>query len=201
MVELLVGSIFLDPYPKTIAPTSPTVALLHFLRLIKTYDWKNTPMIIDTDKSITPIEMDLIKDNFSQYRQQCMANGIMKLPMYIVTSSSRNIGFQPLIWNHDLTSPEMGLLIKCSLNTYSILTQHLLTPKFDQNIIEDLSFESICDCTQNLVRSRFNIMLKFQADLVNTHTTVSGTTPSFAMLQSFKNTPVKKLSTHNLIVR
>lgn len=151
------------------------------------------------DKSITSDEILSIKNSFQSHRQMCATNGIMKSPMYIVTSYNRSNGFQPILWDHELSTPELSLLVKAASMTCESLTDCLST--YDDASDEYESIESLSKQAQMFVTHRFNVVLRFQSDLIKTETTISGLTPSYALLQSFKNTPVNQLSMRNLIVR
>ncbi|XP_015283672.1 PREDICTED: nucleolar protein 6 [Gekko japonicus] len=54
-VDLLVASLFLCPAPY-MAPSSPQVGFLHFLRLLATFDWKNSPLIVNLNAELKVFE-------------------------------------------------------------------------------------------------------------------------------------------------
>uniref|UniRef100_A0A803YQ82 Nucleolar protein 6 n=1 Tax=Meleagris gallopavo TaxID=9103 RepID=A0A803YQ82_MELGA len=51
-VDLLVASLFLHPAPFT-PPSSPQVGFLRFLNLLATYDWRNSPLIVNLNADLT----------------------------------------------------------------------------------------------------------------------------------------------------
>ena len=51
-VDLIVASIFVNPAPHT-PPATPTCALVRFLKLLSTFDWQSTPLVLDISNELT----------------------------------------------------------------------------------------------------------------------------------------------------
>ncbi|KAK0147285.1 Nucleolar protein 6 [Merluccius polli] len=50
--DLLVASLFLHPAPFT-PPSSPQVGFLRFLRLLSSFDWRNNPLVVNLNNTLT----------------------------------------------------------------------------------------------------------------------------------------------------
>ncbi|KAM9331048.1 nucleolar protein 6 [Gastrophryne carolinensis] len=68
-VDLLVCHLFLHPAPFT-APSSPQVGFLRFLRLMATFDWKNSPLIVNLNGDLSDDDVKEIQDDFAASRNQ-----------------------------------------------------------------------------------------------------------------------------------
>ncbi|KAM3939859.1 nucleolar protein 6 [Leptodactylus fuscus] len=80
-VDLLVAYLFLHPAPFT-APSSPQVGFLRFLNLLASFDWKNSPIIVNLNGDLTAADLTEIHNDFTSARDQ--------LPvMFIATPKDR----------------------------------------------------------------------------------------------------------------
>jgi U3 small nucleolar RNA-associated protein 22 len=201
LIELLVSAVFIDPFPKSIPSTSSTVAFLQVLRLLSEHDWRNQPLILNLDQTITSENRLSINTAFQSYRQQCRSHGIMHLPLYIVPSYHRALAFKPLVWDYDLSGPELSILVKSAKAAYQMLESRLYQKESSlYDGMNNASLSMLCSATE-LVKTNYNLTLKFQTEISTVQTSSVGTAPSYAIIQTFKNTPMQKLSTRNMLVR
>lgn len=202
VVELIVASVYLDPFPKSYPASTSVASLLQVLLLISKYNWKEDPLILDFDSSLTSIEVISIKSSRSSETSQDRSN-----PMYITSSYDRCINFAPFQWEYEISTTEMNILKKCAEYSYTKLCDIISRPisdiiSFGSNSDTsegELTIESIC--CHSFILNKCSVVLKFLDDLVKLSYTVNGFTPDLFSLQTFKNTPAKRLSTHNLTVR
>ncbi|XP_075696499.1 nucleolar protein 6 isoform X2 [Rhinoderma darwinii] len=82
-VDLLVAYLFLHPAPFT-APSSPQVGFLRFLNLMASYDWKNSPLVVNLNGELTDADLAEIQNDFTSSRTE--------LPvMFIATPKDRKM--------------------------------------------------------------------------------------------------------------
>ncbi|KAF2290735.1 hypothetical protein GH714_015240 [Hevea brasiliensis] len=85
-VELLVAHLFVKPLPFT-APCSRIAGFLRFLRLLADYDWTFSPLVVDINNDLTPIDKKEIYDNFTPSRKGHEENAQNISPsMFLATS-------------------------------------------------------------------------------------------------------------------
>ncbi|KAM9509042.1 nucleolar protein 6 [Guaruba guarouba] len=68
-MDLLVAFLFLHPAPFT-PPSSPQVGFLRFLDLLATFDWKNSPLIVNLNAGLTDADCTEIKSKFAAARSR-----------------------------------------------------------------------------------------------------------------------------------
>lgn len=191
VVELVVASVFIDPFPKLFPPTTSSSAFLHVLRKISTFEWSSTPLVIDFDlenRSITSEDMTHINQTFTEFRNYHS----MKLPIYIVASFDKERNFAPFVWDYDLSRTELNIIVSSSKYSYMALRASL---SGGHGEIVASSF------VHPFLQSRCNVVLRFNKELVKKRKTVTGLAPAFATVQTFKNTSAKSVAVKNLIVR
>ncbi len=123
-------------------------------------------------------------------------------PMYIVSSYDRDNSFAPFLWDYKLTRTELQLLITASKYSYMILRRLLGDPAVSVSI--ESATESALDfnCLYGqFVRKRCNVIFRFSKDVAKKRTTITGDSPSFATVMTYKNAPMKNISVKNLIAR
>lgn len=67
-VELLVARVFLHPAPFQ-PPATPVVGFLRFLRLVASWDWAATPMLVNLGASATPVDVRTLQSRFDVVRR------------------------------------------------------------------------------------------------------------------------------------
>ncbi|KAL2091865.1 hypothetical protein ACEWY4_011663 [Coilia grayii] len=93
--DLLVAHLFLHPAPNT-APSSPQVGFLRFLHLLSSFDWRNSPLVVNLNSQLTVADYTDIKNGFAASRES--------LPtMFIATPTDR----KQSIWTRDAPSVQM----------------------------------------------------------------------------------------------
>ncbi|KAE8292307.1 Nucleolar protein 6 [Larimichthys crocea] len=93
--DLLVASLFLQPAPFT-PPGSPQVGFLRFLRLLASFDWRNTPLIVNLNNQLTAVDYTEIKNDFMASRES--------LPvMFIATPKDKKLS----MWTKRAPSVQM----------------------------------------------------------------------------------------------
>ncbi|XP_012671410.2 nucleolar protein 6 [Clupea harengus] len=93
--DLLVAYLFLHPAPHT-PPSSPQVGFLRFLHLLSSFDWRNSPLVVNLNSQLTVADYTEIKNDFVASRES--------LPtMFIATPTDR----KQSMWTKDAPSVQM----------------------------------------------------------------------------------------------
>ncbi|XP_075439397.1 nucleolar protein 6 isoform X2 [Ascaphus truei] len=122
-VDLLVAHLFLHPAPFT-PPSSPQVGFLRFLHLLATFDWKNSPLIVNLNGGLKDVEYTEIRNDFVSTRAQ--------LPvMFIATSKDK----KDSVWTKKRPSAQiLQRLIVLSLESLHVLEKQLMDPSGKHDI-------------------------------------------------------------------
>ncbi|KAI1900401.1 hypothetical protein AGOR_G00049570 [Albula goreensis] len=133
--DLLVASLFLQTAPFT-PPGSPQVGLLRFLHLLSTFDWKNSPLVVNLNGQLTgdakptfpllpPTAADYIeiKNDFIASRET--------LPvLFIATPKDKKLS----IWTQEGPSVQMlQRLVMVAAESLRVLEAQLMDPSQEQD--------------------------------------------------------------------
>ncbi|XP_077202809.1 nucleolar protein 6-like [Paroedura picta] len=121
-VDLLAAFLFLCPAPFT-APSSPQVGFLRFLQLLTTFDWKNSPLIVNLNAELKGEEYVEIRNDFVAARS--------RLPvMFIATPRDR----RDSVWTKERPSAQMLLrLLVLAQESLRTLEEQLMDPLGNQD--------------------------------------------------------------------
>ncbi|KAJ8414951.1 hypothetical protein AAFF_G00024740 [Aldrovandia affinis] len=121
--DLLVASLFLHPAPFT-PPSSPQVGLLRFLHLLSTFDWKNSPLVVNLNGQLTAPDYIEIKNDFITLRET--------LPiMFIATPKDKKLS----IWTKEGPSVQLlQRLIVVAAESLRVLEAQLMDPSQTQDV-------------------------------------------------------------------
>ncbi|XP_015703764.1 nucleolar protein 6 [Coturnix japonica] len=116
-VDLLVAFLFLQPAPFT-PPSSPQVGFLRFLNLLATYDWRNSPLIVNLNAGLTDADCTEIKNKFVAARS--------RLPvMFIATPKDK----WNSIWTQERPSAQiLQRLLVLASESVRALEEQLMDP-------------------------------------------------------------------------
>ncbi|XP_053557019.1 nucleolar protein 6 isoform X2 [Bombina bombina] len=116
-VDLLVTHLFLHPAP-FVAPSSPQVGFLRFLHLLATFDWKNSPLIVNLNGELKDSDFTEIQNDFVSARAQ--------LPvMFIATPTDK----KDSVWTKKQPSAQiLQRLLFLSLESLNVLEKQLVDP-------------------------------------------------------------------------
>ncbi|XP_001365176.3 nucleolar protein 6 isoform X1 [Monodelphis domestica] len=116
-LDLLAASLFLHPFPFT-PPSSPQVGFLRFLSLLSTFDWKNSPLIVNLNGELTAEDQAEIHSRFLESR--------IRLPvMVIATPQDRSQS----LWTKDQPSAQiLHHLVSLAAKALPILEKQLMDP-------------------------------------------------------------------------
>ncbi|TRY85695.1 hypothetical protein DNTS_013423 [Danionella cerebrum] len=134
--DLLVASLFLHPSPFT-PPSSPQVGFLRFLCLLSTFDWKNTPLIVNLNGKLTGVDYTDIKNDFAASRESHPT-------MFIATPNDKKTS----IWTKKVVfrPPLEGYDVLIHLNSQQVpLLAHAVDPPalcFQQGTLRGEVFSS-----------------------------------------------------------
>ncbi|KAM4706920.1 nucleolar protein 6 isoform 2-T2 [Discoglossus pictus] len=122
-VDLLVAHLFLHSAPFT-TPSSPQVGLLRFLYLLSTFDWKNSPLIVNLNGELKDADYTEIQNDFVSART--------RLPvMFIATPKDK----KDSVWTQKHPSAQiLQRLIVLSLESLNVLEKQLNDPLGNQDI-------------------------------------------------------------------
>uniref|UniRef100_A0A8C3LNS6 Nucleolar protein 6 n=1 Tax=Chrysolophus pictus TaxID=9089 RepID=A0A8C3LNS6_CHRPC len=122
-VDLLVASLFLHPAPFT-PPSSPQVGFLRFLNLLATYDWRNSPLIVNLNAGLTDADCTEIKNKFVAARS--------RLPvMFIATPKDK----WNSIWTQERpTAQILQRLLVLASESVRTLEEQLMDPLSSQDV-------------------------------------------------------------------
>ncbi|XP_063051087.1 nucleolar protein 6 [Engraulis encrasicolus] len=121
--DLLVAHLFTHPAPHT-PPSSPQVGFLRFLHLLSSFDWKNSPLVVNLNSKLTAADYTDIKNSFTAARES--------LPiMFIATPTDRNQS----IWTRDGPSVQMlQRIIALAAGSLQVLEDQLTDPTHTQDV-------------------------------------------------------------------
>uniref|UniRef100_G3SVB9 Nucleolar protein 6 n=1 Tax=Loxodonta africana TaxID=9785 RepID=G3SVB9_LOXAF len=116
-LDLVAAALFLQPEP-FFPPSSPQVGFLRFLYLVSTFDWKNSPLIVNLNSELTVEEQVEIHSSFLAARAQ--------LPvMVIITPQDRKSS----LWTQDGPSAQiLQQLMVLAAEALPILEKQLMDP-------------------------------------------------------------------------
>ncbi|XP_040277098.1 nucleolar protein 6 [Bufo bufo] len=122
-VDLLVAYLFLHPAPFT-TPSSPQVGFLRFLNLLASYDWKNSPLIVNLNGDLTDTDLTEIQNDFTEARAE--------LPvMFIATPVDRKMS----LWTKQKpTAQILQRLIILASESLLTLEKQLMQPSESSDI-------------------------------------------------------------------
>lgn len=117
-LDLVAAALFLHPEPFT-PPSSPQVGFLRFLFLVSTFDWKNSPLIVNLNNELTAEEQVEIRSVFLATRTQ--------LPvMVIITPQDRKSS----VWTQNGPSPQiLQRLVVLAAEALPVLEKQLMDPR------------------------------------------------------------------------
>ncbi|XP_035234780.1 nucleolar protein 6 [Anguilla anguilla] len=123
VADLLVASLFLQAAPFT-PPGSPQVGLLRFLHLLSTFDWKNSPLVVNLNGQLTAPDYVEIKNDFIASRET--------LPvMFIATPKDKKLS----VWTKDGPSVQMlQRLTVVAAESLRVLEAQLVDPSQPQDV-------------------------------------------------------------------
>uniref|UniRef100_A0A673CSP1 Nucleolar protein 6 n=1 Tax=Sphaeramia orbicularis TaxID=375764 RepID=A0A673CSP1_9TELE len=111
--DLLVASLFLQPAPFT-PPGSPQVGFLRFLHLLSSFDWRNSPLIVNLNNQLSVADYTEIKNDFMASRES--------LPvMFIATPKDKKIS----VWTKRAPSVQLHVLGRAQSHSFPILEPFL----------------------------------------------------------------------------
>ncbi|KAE8636849.1 hypothetical protein XENTR_v10003167 [Xenopus tropicalis] len=138
-VDLLVAHLFLHPAPYS-PPSSPQVGFLRFLHLLATFDWKNSPLIVNLNGELKGPDYTEIQNDFISARAQ--------LPvMFIATPKDK----KDSLWTKTQpTAQILQRLIVLCLESLRALEQQLMDPSGSQDY--KMTFRPPLDLYDILIR-------------------------------------------------
>uniref|UniRef100_A0A673CSG7 Nucleolar protein 6 n=1 Tax=Sphaeramia orbicularis TaxID=375764 RepID=A0A673CSG7_9TELE len=121
--DLLVASLFLQPAPFT-PPGSPQVGFLRFLHLLSSFDWRNSPLIVNLNNQLSVADYTEIKNDFMASRES--------LPvMFIATPKDKKIS----VWTKRAPSVQMlQRVVMVAAESLKVLEHQLM----DSSQIQDV---------------------------------------------------------------
>ncbi|XP_062984381.1 nucleolar protein 6 [Elgaria multicarinata webbii] len=122
-VDLLAAFLFLCPAPFT-APSSPQVGFLRFLHLLTSFDWKNSPLVVNLNGELKDADYVEIRNRFVAARP--------RLPvMFIATPRDQ----QNSMWTKDGPSAQiLQRLLVLALESLRALEEQLMEPLGSQDV-------------------------------------------------------------------
>ncbi|XP_034548589.1 nucleolar protein 6 [Notolabrus celidotus] len=113
--DLLVASLFLRPAPFT-PPGSPQVGFLRFLHLLSSFDWRNSPLVVNLNNQITAADYTEIKNDFMASRES--------LPvMFIATPKDKKLS----LWTKRAPTVQMlQRVVMMAAESLRVLEQQLM---------------------------------------------------------------------------
>jgi len=152
MIELMVASLFVSPSPY-VMPVSPTAGFIRFLKLLVTFDWENSALVVD-------INSELTSDDIAGIRKEVdgmVESGKKKeLPVFIVTAKDREHsqwtrGLSSQIWNRIVTyaKKSIGMLDQVPAGQPSIFADSISAKIVFQNELTD--FDTIIHLSRSAI--------------------------------------------------
>ncbi|XP_072520710.1 nucleolar protein 6 [Salminus brasiliensis] len=121
--DLLVAFLFLQPAPFT-PPSSPQVGLLRFFHLLSSFDWKNSPLVVNLNGKLTAADYTEIKNHFIASRQS--------LPvMFVATPNDQKAS----VWTKEGPSvPVLQRIVTVAAESLHVLEAQLADPRQKQDV-------------------------------------------------------------------
>lgn len=153
MIELLVAHVFLAPQP-WVAPVSTFSAFSRVLGLLSSWDWQNTPLIVDIEGELTAKDRESIVSQFMQHRRTNpqLSVGAMTIATAKDHSGHRWTGEKP---NRAVASRIQALARAAvqvieSAESSSDIKRVFVTPMQDYPVVLDLDTEKCTRYYQNM---------------------------------------------------
>uniref|UniRef100_A0A8C5LK55 Nucleolar protein 6 n=1 Tax=Leptobrachium leishanense TaxID=445787 RepID=A0A8C5LK55_9ANUR len=116
-MDLLVAYLFVHPAPFT-APSSPQVGFLRFLYLVATFDWKNSPLVVNLNGELKGADVTEIQNDFVSSRT--------RLPVMFIATPKDG---KDSVWTKNRPSAQiLQRLILLSAESLRILEKQLVEP-------------------------------------------------------------------------
>lgn len=153
MIELLVAHVFLAPQP-WVAPVNTLTASTRVLSLLATWDWQNTPLMVDIEGEMTAKDRESIMSDFLQHRRTNpqMTIGAMTIATAKDHSGHRWTGKKP---NRAIAS-RIGALARASVQVIETaqvsqdIKRVFITPMQDYSVVLQLDTERCTRYYQNM---------------------------------------------------
>ena len=200
-LELIVASVYLDPDSEH-APTSPSAGFRKSLYRLATYDWENTPLIVDFSSKMNQVDRSFIASAFTSARQEKTGAA-----MYIVSSCDKPIGYEPSskIANRP-KRVELRMITSKATACLAILSNWVENVD-DSN--DDFLMDTVMKSKSSM--DRCNVVFQFHDSLYNTKAMKSqigcewmeniSKGPPMARMTVFSNLSKKEASMDSLIVQ
>ncbi|XP_063151962.1 nucleolar protein 6 [Candoia aspera] len=122
-VDLLAASLFLCPAPFT-APSSPQVGFLRFLHLLTTFDWKNSPLLVNLNGELKEADYVAIRNHFIAARPRLPA-------LFVATPKDQQLS----VWTREKPSPQiLQRLLVLAQESLQVLDVQLMDPLGTQDV-------------------------------------------------------------------
>uniref|UniRef100_A0A670Z235 Nucleolar protein 6 n=1 Tax=Pseudonaja textilis TaxID=8673 RepID=A0A670Z235_PSETE len=122
-VDLLAVFLFLSPAPFT-APSSPQVGFLRFLHLLATFDWKNSPLLVNLNGDLKEADYVAVRNHFMEARPRLPA-------MFIATPKDQ----KQSVWTREKPSPQiLQRLLVLAQEALQVLDKQLMDPLGTQDV-------------------------------------------------------------------
>ncbi|KAG2229799.1 Nrap protein [Thamnidium elegans] len=153
MIELLVAHVFLAPQP-WVAPVSTLTASTRVLDLLATWDWQNTPLVVDIEGEMTAKDREHIMTEFLQHRRTNpqLTVGAMTIATAKDHSGHRWTGKKP----NRAVAARIQALARASVQVIeeakvsSDIKRVFVTPMQDYPVVLDLDTERCTRYYQNM---------------------------------------------------
>ncbi|KAM6470906.1 nucleolar protein 6 [Liasis olivaceus] len=122
-MDLLAASLFLCPAPFT-APSSPQVGFLRFLHLLTTFDWKNSPLLVNLNGELKEADYVAIRNHFMAARPRLPA-------LFIATPKDQQLS----VWTREKPPPQiLQRLLVLAQESLRVLDMQLMDPLGTQDV-------------------------------------------------------------------
>ncbi|RCI04195.1 hypothetical protein CU098_009525 [Rhizopus stolonifer] len=148
MIELLVAHVFLAPQP-WVTPVNTLAAFGRVLNLLATWDWINTPLIVDIEGELTAVDRQAILADFQQHRK---TNTTLSIGAFTIATAKDHSGHR---WTHYKPGRPIAARIQALARaSVQALEQDIkrvfVTPMEDYTVVFDLDIACCTRYYQNL---------------------------------------------------
>ena len=196
ILELLVASVYLQP--GTLAPSSSSAGLYRTLTRIATFDWENSPLLVDFGSDMNQAVEMRVNTHFREMREMNKS-----IAMFIVSSCDKFFDYEPCLAVRSTNRITLNIIRRKaseSMRLHSTWLQESACDDFHSIKSFMVSSDLLDGC---------DVILHFSSELVNRKAVhrfgndflkYHSQGPNFARLRMFANLSDRELSTENLLV-
>jgi U3 small nucleolar RNA-associated protein 22 len=200
LIELVVASVYLSPTSE-LPPSSPSSGFFKALLRIATFDWVNSPLIIDFDNRLDTEKITEVKAAFASLRE---IQGSKSNAMYVVTSCDETIGLKPSLTNAGPSHMVLQIICREARKSLGLYSTWLQSDQLDKNheLLSNIMFSDdvLQNCDLVLFFNEMTFSKKANKSQGNEFLKIHGEGAPFARRKLYANLSDNEVSSDHLVV-